>query len=69
MILSPAAFDTDPDEIIFRLRKLSERPNLTVAVIAAQMSDDVFRRLAGLDRVSVLITPINYAMLAAAFGA
>ena len=69
VILSPATFDTDPDEIIFRLRKLSERPNLTVTVIAAQMSDDVFRRLAGLDRVSVLITPINYAMLAAAFGA
>ena len=69
VILSPGAFDTDPNEIIFRLRKLAGRPNLTVAVIASQMSDDIFRRLAGLDRVSVLITPINYAMLAAAFGA
>ena len=69
VILSPATFDTAPDEIIFHLRKISERPNLTVTVIASQMSDDIFRRLAELDRVSVLITPINYAMLAAAFGA
>lgn len=69
VILSPATFDTAPDEIIFHLRKISERPNLTVTVIASQMSDDIFRRLAELDCVSVLITPINYAMLAAAFGA
>ena len=69
VILSTGAFDTDPNEIVFRLRKLSGRPNLAVTVIASQMSDDIFRRLAELDRVSVLIMPINYAMLAAAFGA
>ena len=69
VILSTGAFDTDPNEIVFHLRKISGRPNLAVTVIASQMSDEIFRRLAELDRVTVLIMPINYAMLAAAFGA
>lgn len=68
VILSPGAFGIDPGELVFRLRRLVGRPNLTVTVLSPQMSDEVFRRLSDLDRVSVLIMPINYEMLAAAFG-
>ncbi|MBQ6352241.1 MAG: hypothetical protein IJJ28_03115, partial [Lentisphaeria bacterium] len=69
VILSPGSFGTDPCELVFRLRRLVGRPNLTVAILSPQMSDEVYRKLGDLDRVSVLIMPINYEMLAAAFGA
>ena len=68
VILSPGSFGVDPCELVFRLRKLAGRPNLAVVVLSPQMSDAVYRRLGDLDRVSVLIMPINYEMLAAAFG-
>ena len=68
VILSPGSFGVDPGELVFRLRRLVGRPNLAVTVLSPQMSDEMFRRLADLDRVSVLIMPINYEMLASAFG-
>lgn len=68
VILSPGSFGADPCELVLRLRKLAGRPNLAVTVLSPQMSDEVYRRLGDLDRVSVLIMPINYEMLAAAFG-
>ena len=68
VILSPGSFGVDPAELVFRLRRLVGRPNLSVTVLSPQMSDVAFRRLADLDRVSVLIMPINYEMLAASFG-
>ena len=68
VILSPGSFGVDPCELVFRLRKLAGRPNLGIAVLSPQMSDAVYRKLGDLDRVSVLIMPINYEMLAAAFG-
>jgi len=68
IILSPGTFGIDPCELVFRLRKLAGRPNLAITVLSPQISDEVYRRLGDLDRVSVLIMPINYEMLAAAFG-
>lgn len=68
LILSPRSFGVDPCELVFRLRKLAGRPNLAITVLSPQMSDQVYRRLGDLDRVTVLIMPINYEMLAAAFG-
>ena len=68
VILSPGSFGTDPCELVFRLRRLVGRPNLAVTVLSPQMSDEMYRRLGDLDRVSVLIMPVNYEMLAAAFG-
>ena len=68
VILSPGSFGADPCELVFRLRRLVGRPNLAIAVMSPQMSDDVYSRLGDLDRVSVLIMPINYEMLADAFG-
>ena len=67
VIISPRSFGIDPEELIFRLRRTTGRPNLAVAVLSPQMSDELFRRLADLDRVSVLIMPVNYEMLAATF--
>ena len=69
VILSPGSFGCDPCELVFRLRKLSGRPNLAITVLSPQMSDEMYRKLGDLDRVSVLIMPINYEMLAASFGA
>jgi len=68
LILSPGSFGTDPCELVFRLRRLAGRPNLAITVLSPQMSDEVYRKLGDLDRVTVLIMPINYDMLAAAFG-
>ena len=68
VILSPGSFGVDPCELVVRLRKLAGRPNLVTTVLSPQMSDAVYRRLGDLDRVSVLIMPINYEMLAAVFG-
>ena len=68
LILSPGSFGVDPCELVFRLRKRAGRPNLAITVLSPQMSDPVYRKLGDLDRVSVLIMPINYEMLAAAFG-
>ena len=68
LILSPRSFGVDPCELVFRLRKRAGRPNLAITVLSPQMSDQVYRRLGDLDRVTVLIMPINYEMLTAAFG-
>ena len=68
LILSPRSFGIDPCELVFRLRKRAERPNLAITVLSPQMSDQIYRKLGDLDRVTVLIMPINYEMLAAAFG-
>ena len=68
LILSPGSFGVDPCELVLHLRKLAARPNLAVTVLSPQMSDEIYRRLGDLDRVRVLIMPINYEMLAAAFG-
>jgi hypothetical protein len=68
IILSPGSFGIDPSETVFKLRKLAGRPNLAAVILSPQMSDEVYRKLGDLDRVTVLIMPINYEMLADAFG-
>ena len=68
LILSPGSFGVNPCELVFRLRRRAGRPNLAIIILSPQMSDQVYRKLGDLDRVGVLIMPINYEMLAAAFG-
>ena len=68
IILSPGSSGADPCETVFRLRKLAGRPNLATVILSPQMSDETYRKLGDLDRVTVLIMPINYEMLADAFG-
>lgn len=67
VIISAGSFGPDPCEQVFHLRRLAGRPNLPVTILTPQISDEMFRRLSDLDRVSVLVMPINYEMLTASF--